>query len=239
MKTLFQILSIGFFTLSISAQSTTPPDPPAPPTSENSNTSVSTSKSDNSLRFKARWSNKSRYSKLKAYLEEQLGEDGLTINGSTYKWSKESDAFNCKLTNKTMSLNLDYTQASKSLKDQVDGMMDNLKYAMGNNKPEDKIKRAQKEIEKAKRDIEKAKRDIERAKRDIERVRIELKRRQGNQISRVERRREEIAERKIEREIAIKERKQALQTHIKRRIEQKETIKELRHELEKIKEKEQ
>ena len=115
MKTLFQILCITFFSLSVSAQSTTPPDPPAPPSSSsNGSSSVSTSKSDNSLRFKAKWSNKSRYDILKNYLLDQLGEDGLTVSGNTYKWSKESNAFNCKLTSKTMNLFLDYNEASRS-----------------------------------------------------------------------------------------------------------------------------
>jgi len=174
MKTLFQILFISIFTLSINAQSTIPKTP-EPPSSGDSNSSVSTSKSEGNLRFKARWSNKSRYSKLKTFLIEQLGEEGLTISGNTYKWSKESDAFNCKLTGKTMSLSLDYKEASKSLINQVDEMMDNLKYAMKGKNSKEQLKYAQKDLENAEKKLEKAQKEVEKAKEKLAKAELKAK----------------------------------------------------------------
>jgi len=174
MKTLFQFLLISIFTLSISAQPTTPPGPPIPTAPKNTNSSTSTSKSDNKLRFTARWSNKSRYSKLKTFLVNELGENGLTVNGNIYKWSRESDSFNCKLTSKTMSLSLDYNQASKSLVNQIDELMDNLEYANSNRSPEDNIKKAQKELQKAQKEIERAELKVEQANLDILSAKLKL-----------------------------------------------------------------
>jgi len=187
MKILFQILSISLFAVSVNAQSTIP-EPPTPPSSKSSSSSsssskssisgsssTSVSKSDKSLRFNAKF-NKARYDKVKAFLISKLGRESLNINGNTYKWSKEEDAFKCTLTSRSLNFNLNYNEASKSLEDEVDSMLYDLKYALSNSSPENDLKRAQKQIERAKRDIELAKKDLERAQEDLKKAKKEAER---------------------------------------------------------------
>jgi hypothetical protein len=179
----FTAIALLFSVISINAQST-PPTPPTPPTvtssgtsysitvdnddNETHNSSVSISQSDDAYKLKASY-HKSKNNGVKKLLLEQLGKNGLKIDGNTYLWSDSkngNEVFECKLTNGRLRIYLDLDYTSDAFLEKVKAMGQELKYYVSGSSKE---KEEAKKVERAKRDMERAQRDLERAQRDLER----------------------------------------------------------------------
>jgi len=168
MKHLIQTVVVVFFTLSLNAQTAAPEPPRIPITySSTQSSSFSVSKTDEDLRIKGRF-HKSRFEAVKSMLIEKLGEDGLTISGNSYKWSYGADSFDCKLSQTSLKLYLDYASNNSNFISHVEDLASNLKYAISGGNPKDDVKRAQDEIRRAEDDVARAKEELERARKRLE-----------------------------------------------------------------------
>ena len=164
MQTLIKTLVLLVFTISANSQTTTP-EPPKNPTAYSSthSSSLSVSKSDEDIRIKARF-HKSRFETVKSLLLNTLGKDGLVSNDNLYKWSYDSDNFECKLTKTNLKLFLNYESANSNFINLIEELSKSLKYAVSGGNPEDDIKQAQEAISRAEADVARAKEELERAK---------------------------------------------------------------------------
>ncbi len=162
-KTITTLVIAFLFTITTTGQST--PEPPKPPTTYSSthSSSYSVSKTDDDLRIKARF-HKSRFNTIKSMLIDNLGEEGLTKSESTFKWSHGSDSFECKLSNTSLRLFLDYESSNSNFISHVEELATNLKYAVSGGNPEDDIKRAEDDVARAKVELDRAKARLEKSK---------------------------------------------------------------------------
>ena len=97
-------------------------------------------------------------------LIDNLGEEGLTKSGNSFKWSHGSNSFECKLSNTSLKLYLDYESSNSNFISHVEELATNLKYAVSGGNPEDDIKRAEDDVARAKAELDRAKARLEKSK---------------------------------------------------------------------------